>query len=513
VSASFLDSDGRRRGDRALVLKPVLKAGARDAEARLTEAVGLAEAINLKVVESAIVNIARPAPATLLGKGQVENYQTLIKDAKITLAVIDHTLVPVQQRNLEKAWNCKVIDRTGLILEIFGERARTKEGQLQVELAALDYQKSRLVRSWTHLERQRGGFGFLGGPGESQLEIDRRLIARRISKLKEELKQVRRTRGLQREARQRAEHPTIALVGYTNAGKSSLFNRLTCLREAGAASLRRRQAGAEAFVSNMLFATLDPAMRGIKLPGGREAILSDTVGFISDLPTHLIEAFRATLEEVQLADVILHVRDVAHPETRAQKEAVMDVLADLGIGAEDTRLIEVLNKIDLLPQDERKYLHDFAARTTEEIHVMQKQLHSPPLAGGVRGGVRSAKTDLRDSGTNPPPSLPRKGGGTRAVSVASSDHHIRMEAQGGTVAVSALTGEGIDDLLRLLDNRLDAGSQLYDIELPLTEGAALAWLYAHGKIDKKRDTKTKTRISIRMAAADYGRFKNRFNKN
>ncbi len=263
--------------------------------------------------------------------------------------VVDHALVPVQQRNLEKEWKCKVIDRTGLILEIFGERARTKEGMLQVELAALDYQKSRLVRSWTHLERQRGGFGFLGGPGESQLEIDRRLINGRIAKLKEELKNVRRTRGLQREARHRAEHPTIALVGYTNAGKSSLFNRLT---------------GAEVLAKDMLFATLDPAMRGIKLPGGREAIVSDTVGFISDLPTHLIEAFRATLEEVQLADVILHVRDVSHPEARSQKEAVMQILADLGIGDDDKRLIEVLKKVDLLDEEERKNLAGYAWRTT-----------------------------------------------------------------------------------------------------------------------------------------------------
>ncbi|MGE3624297.1 MAG: GTPase HflX [Bdellovibrionales bacterium] len=434
------------------MLKPVFKTAgpARQSEAMLEEAVGLARAIDLAIVEAAIVHLARPIPATLLGKGQVEHYGQIIHAQKIALAIVDHGLMPVQQRNLEKEWKCKVIDRTGLILEIFGERARTKEGMLQVELAALDYQKSRLVRSWTHLERQRGGFGFLGGPGESQLEMDRRMINSRMAKLKEELKDVRRTRGLQREARQKAEHPTIALVGYTNAGKSSLFNRLT---------------GAEVLAKNMLFATLDPAMRGLKLPSGREAIVSDTVGFISDLPTHLVEAFRATLEEVQLADLILHVRDVAHPEARAQKEAVMAVLADLGIEADDERLIEVLNKIDLLPEDDRKHLHDYAERMTRDAE------HAPKNLEG-----------------------------------------LRPEAAAGTVAVSALSGQGINDLLELLDHRLAGKGQTYDIEIPLADGAALAWLHSHGKIVTKRETKTKTHFKIQMTSADYGRFLSRFEK-
>ncbi len=329
---------------RAVVLHPVLShdEGRRDPDARLDEACGLAAAIDLDIVERMIVRVGNPRPATLLGMGKVDEIKDLIQASEANLVVVDHALTPVQQRNLERAWGAKVIDRTGLILEIFGARAQTREGVLQVELAALNYQRSRLVRSWTHLERQRGGFGFLGGPGESQIEMDRRLIGERIIKLKRELEQVRRTRGLHRSARKRVPHPVVALVGYTNAGKSTLFNRLS---------------GAEVRAEDLLFATLDPTMRGIVLPSGRHAILSDTVGFISDLPTQLVAAFRATLEEVQQADLILHVRDIAHPDAEAQREDVIAVLQELGIEPDqDERVVEILNKIDRLPEVERDRL-------------------------------------------------------------------------------------------------------------------------------------------------------------
>ena len=310
----------------------------RAAEARLAEAVGLAASIGLVVAHTAILPLRARRPATLLGTGQLAAQGEAIAEQDVTVAIVDATLSPVQQRNLERAWHCKVIDRTGLILDIFGERAATREGTLQVELAHLDYQRSRLVRSWTHLERQRGGFGFLGGPGETQIEADRRLIGDRIVRLKKELEQVRRTRGLHRTARRRVPFPVIALVGYTNAGKSTLFNALT---------------GADVTARDQLFATLDPTMRGMRLPSGRRVILSDTVGFISDLPHELVAAFRATLEEVAEADVILHVRDVAHPDTAAQRADVVEVLdamvADFTLDADWTlRCIEVLNKADLL---------------------------------------------------------------------------------------------------------------------------------------------------------------------
>jgi GTP-binding protein HflX len=312
----------------------------RDAEERLAEAAGLAAAIGLDVCEARIAPLGRPTPATLIGSGKVAEIAEEAARLKPELVIVNAQLSPVQQRNLEKAWETKVLDRTALILEIFGARAATREGRLQVELAHLTYQRSRLVRSWTHLERQRGGFGFLGGPGETQIEADRRLIGDRIVKIKRELEGVKRTRALGRQARQRVPFPVVALVGYTNAGKSTLFNRLT---------------KAEVMAKDLLFATLDPTMRGVQLPSGAKIILSDTVGFIADLPTELVAAFRATLEEVLAADVIAHVRDAAHDESEAQKADVLKVLAALGV-PEDRAMIEILNKIDLLPAEVRSGL-------------------------------------------------------------------------------------------------------------------------------------------------------------
>jgi GTP-binding protein HflX len=310
----------------------------RDAQARLEEAVGLTAAIHLNVVEALVAPLARPTPGTLLGTGKVEEIAILARDQEPDVIIVNAHLSPVQQRNLEKAWNSKVLDRTAVILEIFGERAATREGRLQVELAHLNYQRSRLVRSWTHLERQRGGFGFLGGPGESQIESDRRLIAERIVRIKAELEKVKKTRSLGRQARKKVPFPVVALVGYTNAGKSTLFNRLT---------------ESEVLAKDLLFATLDPTMRGVKLHKGTRIILSDTVGFIADLPTELVAAFRATLEEVLAADVIVHVRDAAHEETAAQKADVLAVLEELGA---DKPMMEVLNKIDLLEPEQREGL-------------------------------------------------------------------------------------------------------------------------------------------------------------
>jgi GTP-binding protein HflX len=324
-------------------VEPKLRARApRDAEERLAEAVGLTAAIGLEVVLARVAPLSRAVPATLIGSGKVEEIAAEAKVLQPEIIIVNAQLSPVQQRNLEKAWGTKVLDRTALILEIFGERAATREGRLQVELAHLTWQRSRLVRSWTHLERQRGGFGFLGGPGETQIESDRRLIGERIVRIKQELEGVRRTRDLGRKARKRVPFPVIALVGYTNAGKSTLFNRLT---------------QAEVLAKDLLFATLDPTMRGLRLPGGGKAILSDTVGFIADLPTELVAAFRATLEEVLAADLIVHVRDAAHDESEAQKGDVLKVLAELGV-PEDRPMIEVLNKIDLLPPAARAGLLD-----------------------------------------------------------------------------------------------------------------------------------------------------------
>ncbi|HEV7457557.1 MAG TPA: GTPase HflX [Roseococcus sp.] len=399
----------------------------RAAEARLAEAVGLAASIGVTIVHQAIHPLRARRPSTLLGEGQVKMVRAALEEQEAGLVVVDAALTPVQQRNLERAWKAKVIDRTGLILEIFGERARTREGTLQVELAHLEYQRTRLVRSWTHLERQRGGFGFLGGPGESQIEIDRRLIGERIVRLKKELEQVRRTRGLHRKSRERVPYPVIALVGYTNAGKSTLFNALT---------------GAGVMAQDQLFATLDPTMRQITLPSGRPAILSDTVGFISELPTQLVEAFRATLEEVASADIILHVRDVAHPDSAAQRADVHAVLDGMASGEHPSmgddwraRSIEVLNKADLL-------------------------------------------------------------GGPEAVAA-------RIE---GGLAVSAMTGEGLDQLRAALDERLSAGMVTAELTLAPADGARLAWLYRHGEVLRRVEEEGAVRLTVRLSPADRARF-------
>jgi GTP-binding protein HflX len=341
------------RGARAIIVLPDTGGGSRDADARLEETAGLAMAIGVEVFEKLAVRMRAPKPATLIGSGQVEAIAETVRDNELQLAVFDASLSPVQQRNLETALKCKVIDRTGLILEIFGERARTAEGRLQVELAHLDYQAGRLVRSWTHLERQRGGFGFLGGPGETQIEADRRLIRDRMARLKKELDQVSRTRTLHRDRRQRAPWPVIALVGYTNAGKSTLFNRLT---------------GADVMAENLLFATLDPTLRQIQLPGIDKAILSDTVGFVSELPTQLVAAFKATLEEVVSADLLIHVRDIAHPDSEAQRDDVEKVLAEIGV-TETTPRFEAWNKLDLLDDERREDLHGEIARRDDVVAV------------------------------------------------------------------------------------------------------------------------------------------------
>ena len=413
---------------RALVIHPVMRGdeSRRDPQARLDEAAGLAAAIDLEVVEKLLVPVSQRRPSHLLGSGKVDDLKGLIAELAITLVIVDHALTPVQQRNLERAWQAKVIDRTGLILEIFGARAQTKEGTLQVELAALEYQRSRLVRSWTHLERQRGGFGFLGGPGESQIEMDRRLIGDRIIKLKRELEQVRRTRGLHRSARKKVPHPVVALVGYTNAGKSTLFNRLS---------------GAGVRAEDLLFATLDPTMRGIELPSGRRVILSDTVGFISELPTQLVAAFRATLEEVEEADLILHVRDISHPDSEAQREDVLAVLSDMGLDLEhDDRIVEILNKVDRLPEEERDRLSWQEGRKPELLPV------------------------------------------------------------------SALTGEGTKRLLDFIDRRLSHARKVIALDIDLTDGGALAWLYRSGEVLERHDDEQTAHLTVGLDPSALARF-------
>jgi GTP-binding protein HflX len=429
-------SDVRRRTAFVVHVEPKSRKAAenldRDARARLAEAVGLTKAIGLEVVAQHIVPLGRAVPATLIGSGKVDEIGTEARGIEPEVVIVNAQLSPVQQRNLEREWKAKVLDRTALILEIFGERARTREGRLQVELAHLTWQRSRLVRSWTHLERQRGGFGFLGGPGETQIETDRRLIGERLAKIRRELEGVKRTRGLQRKARKRVPFPVIALVGYTNAGKSTLFNALT-------------KAGVLA--KDVLFATLDPTMRGLRLPGGTKAVLSDTVGFIADLPHELVAAFRATLEEVLEADIIAHVRDAAHAETEAQKADVLKVLAELGVQpGRDRPFVEILNKIDLLEP--------------------------------------GARTGLQTRGT------------------------VREDAP---VAASALTGEGLKVLLKRFESVLTGGNIVLRLELAPSDGEGLAWVYRHGRVLERRDDHNAGIVlTLSANPQEAAKFENRF---
>lgn len=424
------NDDGVARGARAIVICPeTSKSKLRGAEARLEEAAGLAAAIGINVVDRVSVKVRDLRPATLFGSGQLESLSVNAVMHEAELVIVDAALTPIQQRNLETAFKAKVIDRTGLILEIFGERAASAEGRLQVELAHLDYQAGRLVRSWTHLERQRGGFGFLGGPGETQIEADRRMIRDRMAKLRRELADVSRTRTLHRSRRKRAPWPVIALVGYTNAGKSTLFNRLT---------------GASVMAEDLLFATLDPTMRHITLPGIDKAILSDTVGFVSDLPTQLVAAFHATLEEVIDADLILHVRDIAHEDSEAQRGDVIKVLSDIGISGEDgAPLIEAWNKIDLLGPESQASCRAEAAR--------------------------------RDD----------------------------------VVPLSALDGEGVAVLRTMLSARLTKARRMYHIAVGVGDGAAIAWLHAHGSVVDEVIENDQMMIEVRLSDEDFARFQSR----
>jgi GTPase len=423
--------DGISRGARAVVVHPDRRSGgARDIEARLAEAAGLAAAIGIDVVDAAAPHVRAPQAATLFGSGQVETIAGRLRANDAELLIIDGVLTPIQQRNLETATKAKVIDRTGLILEIFGERAASAEGRLQVELAHLDYQAGRLVRSWTHLERQRGGFGFLGGPGETQIEADRRLIRDRMAKLRRELDQVVRTRGLHRTRRKKAPWPVVALVGYTNAGKSTLFNRLT---------------GSTVMAEDLLFATLDPTMREIALPGLPKVILSDTVGFISDLPTQLVAAFRATLEEVSSADLILHVRDIAHPDSDAQAADVYTVLDDLGMRRQNGEeagapILEIWNKVDLLDGERRAALF-----------------------------AESARDDM-------------------------------------VFPISAVDGSGIDAMQAGVAARLTAGRRLREISLASDDGRMRAWLHRHGEVEAENTSNGQIQLFVRLSDEDFARF-------
>lgn len=420
----------------AAVVCPCSHGDERGRASRLEEAVGLARAIDLDVRLAEALPLRRQTPATLLGKGAVARLAEAVAAQGIGLVVIDERLSPVQQRNLEKAWQAKVIDRTGLILEIFGARAQTHEGRLQVELAALEYQRGRLVRSWTHLERQRGGFGFLGGPGESQIEIDRRLIGDRILKIKRDLDGVRRTRAVNRAGRRKARLPTVAIVGYTNAGKSTLFNRLS---------------GAGVLAKNLLFATLDPTMRALRLPNGRDCVISDTVGFVSDLPTHLVAAFRATLEEVIQADVIVHVRDVSHPDSEQQRQDVERVLRELCASREGAPapVFEALNKIDALAPEARLRLQTRCAT----------------------GAARSRQFPL-----------------------------------------SAVSGEGVDLLLDAIGQSLAAMSQTREISVPLSDGATIAWVYRHGEVRSRRDDGEHALLTVALDTAARAQLERRLTR-
>lgn len=413
---------------------PKSAAAARGIEAKLEEAVGLARAIDLEIMNAGAVSLGAVRPATYLGKGKVEEFAGIVRTHDAGLVFVDAALTPVQQRNLEKAWNAKVVDRTGLILEIFGERARTREGTLQVEHAHLTYQKSRLVRSWTHLERQRGGFGFLGGPGETQIEADRRQIGERIAKLEREIAKVKRTRALHRENRKRVPYPIVALVGYTNAGKSTLFNTLT-------------QASVKA--QDLLFATLDPTLRAVDLPHGPRVIVSDTVGFISELPTMLIAAFRATLEEVLEADIIVHVRDVSHGDTEAQADDVMKILDELGIDPNDhQRIVEVWNKIDRLNVEARDGIENLAARRPLE--------------------------------TRP-------------------------------VLLSAITGEGIASLVETIETRVNQNRAIFSLELDVADGASLGWLHRQFEVmDRELTKEGRLRVRIRVEPGKVDLVRRRF---